>query len=221
MLVTEQELQELLKKSPKLYHMAEHRSWPSISERGLLSTTAILDLYGIEGEERDRIEASRRPTSVVVKHGSLPPIVIRDQIPMSDWALRKCLQGGLEPRDWYRLLNCRVFFWLSEERLLRLLGAKAYRSKKHDILEVDTRAVVKDLRNKITLSPINSGSTLFNPRARGAGTFARIEDYAYADRPRNNKVAELAVDYSVPNVAKYVGRVVEMQGDKIVRIVKK
>ena len=218
--MTEEELEELLENCPKLYHMAEHKSWPSISDRGLLSTVAILDLYGVRGKKRIQIEEYRRATSVVLKHSSLPPIVIRDQIPLSDSALKKCLLDGLEPRDWYRLLNSRVFFWPSEERLMRLLSARAYRGKKHDILEVDTKAIVRDFPDKITLSPINSGSTLFNPSPRGKQTFSRIKDFPYADRPKGNRVAELAIDHSVPNISDYVGRVVEMQGNKVIRVVK-
>ncbi len=34
---------------------------------------------------------------------------------MDDRSLRRCLQDGLGPEDWCRLLNGRVFFWLSRE----------------------------------------------------------------------------------------------------------
>jgi hypothetical protein len=67
------------------------------------------------------------------------------------------------------------------------------------------------------LSPINSGSTLFNPRLRGKGTFARIDDYPYSQRPQSNRVAEIAIDQSVPNVSKYVNRVIEMKGAEEIR----
>jgi len=62
--VTETELEELLSDCPTLYHMAEDRSWPSIRHRGLLSTTALLDLYGVKGAARVHIEERRRPASV-------------------------------------------------------------------------------------------------------------------------------------------------------------
>ena len=69
---------------------------PSIRERGLLSTTAILDLYGIVGQDRENIEERRRPKNVTVQAKNLPDAVIRDQIPMSDKALQKCLLDDLE-----------------------------------------------------------------------------------------------------------------------------
>jgi hypothetical protein len=218
-LVTEAELKEFLENCPKLYHMAEQGSWPSIRERGLLSSSAILDLYGVVGQEREKIEDQRRPAGVTVQKTGLPDAIIRDQIPMSDKALRKCLLNNLQPRDWYRLLNSKVFFWVSKKRLLRLLAAKAYRNKTHDILELDSGRLVQELARDIWLCPINSGSTIMNPRPRGMSTFARIQDYPYDEwrsrRGKTERVVELSVDYSVPNVREFVTRVVEMRGGKI------
>jgi hypothetical protein len=215
--VTDLELIDFMNNSPKLYHMAEFDSWQSIKERGLLSTSAILDLYEVTGARRREIEEVRRPASVTVAHKILPAIVIRDQIPMSDGALRTCLLDGLTPSDWYRLLNMRVFFWPSKERLLRLLGAKAYRTQRHDILEIDTVSLFERYRDAITLSPINSGATLFNPRPRGIETFSRIAAYPYGDRPRGNRVAEVAIDHSVPDIVNYVTRVFQMRGATKIR----
>jgi hypothetical protein len=220
-LVTDKEVEEFLKICPKLYHMAEQGSWPSIRERGLLSTTALLDLYSVSGRERELIEDERRPTSVLVRKVGLADAVVRDQIPMGDKALRRCLQDGLQPRDWYRLLNGKVFFWVSKKRLIRLLGAKAYRNKKHDILELDSERLIGKLAEHIWLCPINSGSTIMNPRPRGKSTFARIQDYPYAEwskrRSKADRIVELSVDYSVPNVREFVTRVVEMKGDRVIK----
>ena len=44
---------DLLEHYPRLWHMAEDGSFKSIRKNGLLSTTALLDLYGISGEERE------------------------------------------------------------------------------------------------------------------------------------------------------------------------
>jgi hypothetical protein len=219
--VTDAELKEFLENCPKLYHMAEQGSWPSIREHGLLSTIAILDLYGVIGQEREKIEHNRRATNVTVRATGLPDATIRDQIPMSDKALRKCLRDNLQPRDWYGLLNSKVFFWVSKKRLLRLLAAKAYRNKRHDILELDSERLVQEFTGNIWLCPINSGSTIMNPRPRGKDTFARIKDYPYSEwRMRRSKVetvVELSVDHSVPNVRGFVTRVVEMKGDKVTK----
>jgi Family of unknown function (DUF7002) len=39
---------------PCLYHMAEANIWPSIEKHGLLSTTALLDLFEVNGNRRHR-----------------------------------------------------------------------------------------------------------------------------------------------------------------------
>jgi hypothetical protein len=123
---------------------------------------------------------------------------------MSDAALERCLVDGLRPSDWYELLNSRSFFWLSVDRIWGLLRARAYRNRPQTVLTLDTRGIVTAHRDRIWLSPINSGSTLFSARPRGRGTFARISDFpfevrAVTRRPAEN-VVELLVEHSVPDV---------------------
>jgi len=214
--VTERELAELLVDCPVLYHMAEAGSWPSIQKHGLLSTSALLDLCGKTEIDRRHIETQRRPESVVIDHPTLGRIVIRDNKPIDDKGLARCLEGGLRPSDWYTLLNARVFFWLTRGRLLRLLGAAAYEAQAHDVLEVDSEPLVRTHRRHITLSPINSGATKPMARPGGPNTFLSIDDYPYGywrgRRPRGERVVELAVSPGVPHIARFVRRVVRMQG---------
>jgi hypothetical protein len=89
--VTNEELDELLVDCPTLYHMAESGSWPSIRERGLYSTSGLLDLYKIKGAERQKIETERRLSGISLTHPSLPVAVVRDQIPMDDAGLMRAL----------------------------------------------------------------------------------------------------------------------------------
>jgi len=221
-LVNEAELEELLVDCPTLFHMAESGSWASIREHGLLSTSALLDALEITGEDRYRLEGQHRPESVAVNHPKFGRAVIRDQKPMDDAGLRRCLQDGLTVEEWYRLLNGRVFFWLTEARLLRLLGAKAYRELEHDVLEIDSRSLVREYRGSITLCPINSGCTKPMAAPRGKDTFRRIDEYPYGHwkgrRPRGERVVELAVIGAVPNVSRHVRRVTAMKGTERLRV---
>lgn len=214
--MTDDELEELLGHCPVLYHMAEAGSWPSIRKHGLLSTSALLDLCGITGEARRKIETQRRPESVAIDHSTLGRIVIRDNKPMDDKRLARCLEGGLTPSDWYTLLNARVFFWLTRGRLLRLLGAAAYATQAHDVLEIDSAPLVRAHQENITLSPINSGATKPIARPRGPNTFLSIAEYPYCHwrsrRPRGERVVELAVSPGVADIERFVRRVVRMQG---------
>lgn len=224
--MTEGELAELIRDCPTLYHMAERGSWPSIRQHGLLSTSALLDLYEIRGRQRAAIEGRRRPEGVLIEHPTLGRVIIRDQKPMDDAGLRMCLLDGLSPEDWYRCLNEKVFFWLTRERLLRLLNARPYRNIEHDVLELDTAFLVAAYRDAITLSPINSGTTKPFPTTaskRGQATFLSVAEYPYAQwraagRRPGERVVELTVQRGVPDIARFVLRVSRMQGGTVVGV---
>lgn len=221
--MTEEELEELITDCPTLYHMAERGSWAAIKERGLLSTSALLDLYEVPEPQRSAIEKQHRPSSVEIHANELPKAVVRDQIPMSDAGLVRCLPEDLSPSDWYMVLNSKAFFWFTEKRLHRLTGAKAYREREHDVIEIDTRSLIEAHRNAISLCPMNSGCTKPIPHPRDPTVFARISDYPYkhwrAKRPKGERAVELAVDHSVPDIRMHVRRVVAKQGDKVISII--
>ncbi|MDX0571087.1 hypothetical protein GOC91_16190 [Sinorhizobium medicae] len=211
--------EELIAIYPRLYHMAHDGAWPAIEQHGLLSASALLDLYGVDGDGRFALESQRRPESVALQGQGLMGAVIRDQKPMRDHLLARCLQDGLTPREWYEILNSRSFFWLSSERIWRLLRARAYREQPQTVLTIDTAGLVAAHRERIWLSPINSGSTLFNPQPRGNDTFRRIADFPFRERSNRRKednVVELVVDHSVPDVAAHVLAVHRVQDDRIV-----
>ena len=194
---------ELVARFPVIWHMTESESWPQIQKHGLLSTSAILDLYGVSGERRRALERCRRPESVVLKDKALGKMTIRDQKPLNEKLLARCLTG-MSPEDWYLTLNQRVFFWVQRARLDRLLCARAYRNRAHTILAIGTDQLVAAHENAITLAKINSGA--IHPgslAARGAGTFEPLRTYPSKDVGR---VVELAVDYAVPDAATMVSK---------------
>lgn len=201
--------EHLLKNYPRLYHMAEDASWESVVEHGLLSTTELLDLYEFEGEERRKLESERRPESVKISKDGLPAAVVRDQKPMTRSALEKCLTDGTTPEEWFETLNARVFFWLSKDRLQGLLGARAYRDKPQTVITLNTASLVGAHCDIITLSPINSGATIYNPVPRGRSTFMSIADFPFDDRRKVKKkalkdaVVELTVMGGVPDIEKH------------------
>lgn len=207
--MTEEELEELIGDHPSLYHMAEDGSWPTIREHGLMSTSAILDFVELQGEERNQIESTRRPDSILLNGERNTAFAIRDQKPMADSSLVRCLEDGLSPSDWYRILNERTFFWLARQRLDKLLCAGTYAMSRHDVLVIDTRSLIQAHHGAITLSPMNSGNTRPYAHPRGLQTFLPIAQYPYADRKRRRLevVVELAVDYSVPDIQEHVVRV--------------
>ena len=212
----------MVSRHPVLFHMAERGSWSSIRARGLLSTSALLDLFGYTGIERDRIESHHRPEGVAISHAVYGTAIIRDQKPMTDSGLKRCLLDDLEPKDWYRILNDRVFFWLTEDRLSRLLNARPYAQLSHDVLFVETRSLIRDYREFIRLSPMNSGNTKPYPWPRGRDTFPSISQCPFREwqtKRRTEPVVELAVMRGIPNVEKFVLCVKEMRGDETLRVI--
>jgi hypothetical protein len=208
--------EDLVERHPLLWHMAEDGSWPGIREHGLLSTAALLDLYQVGGEQRTQIVSRRRPRSVAIKRAELPDAVVRDQKPMNDDALAKCLKDGITPERWYEILNAKTFFWVSRSRLDKLLQARAYRGKPQVVLTVLTRSLVETNRDRILLSPINSGATLYIPQARGLDTFRSMADFPYDDirkqRSGRDPIVELVVEGGVPDVAAHVMMVERVVG---------
>lgn len=188
--------------------MAEDGSFESIRTHGLLSTSSLLDLYGLEGEERAALESRRRPESVPISRDGLPNAIIRDQKPMTESALKKCLADGVTPSEWFKILNDRTFFWLSRERLQGLLGAKAYRGRPQTVLTLDTASLLNAHRDRIELSPLNSGATIYKPQPRGRNTFLSVADYPFDERcktrPVDKAVVELVVRGGVPDISNHL-----------------
>ena len=92
-------VEEIIARYPVLFHMAELNSWPSIQRYGLLSTSALLDRFEIQGAERAAIETEWRPNSVRIEHEVYSAAVIRDQRPMPPGTLAPLLETGPESPD--------------------------------------------------------------------------------------------------------------------------
>lgn len=205
----------LVARYPRLYHMAERHAWPSIRDRGLFSTAAVLDLFGIEGAKRFELQGSHRPEKVAVGLGP-QQIVLRDQKPMETSRLATGLINGVTPKQWYETINTKVFFWVQEERLHGLLNARPYRALEHDVLVIDTASFVAAHEMEIWLCHMNSGNTFPVPHKRDLSAFQRIGQYP--SRPNGmptKEVVELVVDYQVLDIAQHVIEVRRMKAKEV------
>lgn len=108
--MTLRELNELITDCPRIYHMAEKGAWYGVKQHGLLSTSALLDLFSVTGTARANIEKKHRPGIVVLSDEKLGFAAIRDQIPMDDVGLKRALPAHISPEEWYAHLNSKVFF---------------------------------------------------------------------------------------------------------------
>ena len=192
-----------------IYHLADAANWSSIQRYGLLSTSALLDLSGVQGQEREQIERQQRIQQMTLANGA----VIRGQGPMPPSALERCLKG-ITPYEWYALLNARVFFWLEKERLNRMLKANGRRPQ--IVMILDTKQLLTAYAEQITLTPINTGNARRRPAIRGRQTFvpyntwvetrwaSEAEALGTQLRPKSHSPAELTVLGLVSDVMNFV-----------------
>jgi hypothetical protein len=207
-------VEKLFEMYPKLYHMAEAGTWRSIQRHGLLSASAVLDLFHLEGDQRKPYEVEHRRQMLSVIPGRPDQIVLRDQKPMPPERLRLALMDGTTPEQWYQLINGKVFFWAEHHRLLRLLNA--YGHDAHDVLILDTRSLVAAHLQNVWLCHMNSGNTLPIPHRRGIHIFKRIEDFPARKNGKPEKaVVEVLVDRGVPDIAEHTLEVLRMQRDQV------
>lgn len=142
-----------------------------------------------------------------------PRLYHNDNAPLSEKALKKCLDDHLAPADWLRMLNRRVFFWTNEESLNRHLGARLNRTRSREVIIVDTLSLAKAHVEHIELSPINSGVTFRKAARRGINTFSPLLKYSYSQwskiRGQKDKIQEVTVLDQVRDIASYVIDVIQ------------
>jgi hypothetical protein len=216
--------EELISCYPRLYHLAYFSAWPGIQKHGLLSTAALLDLYGVKGEQRAEVESQRRSKAVTITHPLHGSVVIRDQKVLPESKLLLCLKKGnstMSSRQWYESLNRRVFFWASREDAEKLIGAKEYRAQDGIMMEIDTARLVSSHANSITLCSKNSGAArAIHPLNSNTHQALSNNDFALKKDCRPRKaVREIAVDYAVPDILSHTITVKAIKGGKIGKVI--
>jgi hypothetical protein len=194
-----------------VYHLAEAANFDSIQRYGLLSASALLELARIRGEERIRLEARQRTIHTKLPNGTY----LRDQKPMPPQALARCLVG-MEPADWYGLINSKVFFWVDPDRLNRQRRACGLRPQ--IVLVIDTKRLLGRYAELAAVSPINTGNARRKAAPRGQSTFVRYAAWSESGweneatgvgtppRPRSHRPVELTIDGAVPDILDFVVR---------------
>jgi Family of unknown function (DUF7002) len=128
---------------------------------------------------------------------------------MPPFALVRCLDAGVSPRVWYRLVNSKVFFWLDIDRLNRHRAACAERPQ--IVIAVNLGELLTRHGRRAFLTPFNVGNARRRPAARGRRTFVPLEAWLATrweseaergcpTRARNHPPAEIAIEGSVPDL---------------------
>jgi hypothetical protein len=191
---------------PHLYHMAHEDAWEQIRRYGLLSTSTLLGLWEVKGKQRSAIEREVRRSEVELRHPRRGKVVIRDQKPLYERKLRKALMD-CTVQEWCQLLNRRVFFWPTAERLITHISARENRGKNHLVLTVDSYRLAAVYEKTITLCPLNSGNTIPFAQRRSKNSLMRMSEYPFLERLARGPyytVVELAVETGVPDILDFV-----------------
>src|ERR1700723_2379774 len=185
----------------RLFHLAEADHLVSILNHGLMSTERLVRLAVVfESASTARVR-THRPDNVRLRTG----VVIRDQRPMPPAALAGALEDGLEPADWYALLNGFVFLWPDRERMDR--QRRACGSRPQVVLTFDSTALLEQFQAEAFVSPINSGNARRKAAQRGRKTFVPYATWSRQGWPTGRPgraPAEFLFRCTIPSRAPYV-----------------
>ncbi|WP_051548991.1 DUF7002 family protein [Nocardioides sp. URHA0032] len=215
---------ELIHHYPVLHHMAEYNSWPRIQQIGLRTTEQIVDACQPDPATREAILGQRRTRSFDLEHAVVGTVTIRDQKPLFLHNLAPKLTD-VTVEQFLDLLNSRVFMWTHPDRLDRLdrlLGANAYRRQRHDVLVLETASIVQTYYDRIRLTGMNTGATIFpSSPPRGVESFMRISDFPFAERRKRlvDNVVELCVIGGVDHIEDHVLQVQRRQGADVIETI--
>lgn len=199
------ERENLVRYYPRLFHATFVENWDGMRQYGLFSASTLLDRFEVDGDRRDRLERQRRTKSKPLKHSEYGRAILRDNGPSSDAMLKRCLEIDLEPEDWYAILNRRVFFWATCERLKSFL--QAYRATEQLVIVVPTERLIEAHHDQIELTTINTGTTRSLKPTRGPNTFRPLSDFDFDEvrkelhLSREKVVAEVTVLDAVERLA--------------------
>lgn len=191
-----------------IYHLAEASNWASIQALGLLSASRLETVIGKPGEPLPSAEASHRNTDLMLQGG----IRIRDQRPMPPAALHGCLIG-MDPCEWYALLNSKVFFWFDIARLNR--HRRAFLARPQIVIKIRLAALLEAYLDRCAVTPFNTGNARRKPALRSHATFVPYREWlangwsseavslGTRERSRSHQPVELAITDAVPDIMKF------------------
>lgn len=102
------DVDELVARYPRLYHLASSDAWESIKTHGLLSTASLAVRFGVPPAQHRELTTQHRPESTVLHHPTFGRATVRDQRPMHPAMLRRALTD-MTPETRLQLLNSTYY----------------------------------------------------------------------------------------------------------------
>lgn len=172
------EIEKFIQDRPYLYHLtSKGNAKKIINQKRLFSTNRLIDLSGNADYQKIKRERRIGHKEIIIGNESF---FLRDQRPISELALSKCLTHKWKVADFLEHLNDRVFMWPTLDRLWRHYDRYAgenpviFRFPSNEIIELNAQA---------KFCRLNSGATRANSYLggkapdRGPNTFLKAEKY--------------------------------------------
>ena len=163
---------------PYLYHLTSKENAEKIVDGRVLYSTNEL-LRRSDATNHDQLNRKRRAESVPIKIGE-ETFWLRDQLPISEVNLVKCLTDGWGVGDFLYHLNDRVFMWPTIGRLMS--HYMTYESEKPVLFRFSTAEILA-ANPHVKFCRLNSGATRSNsylggaPPDRGSRTFLPASEF--------------------------------------------
>ena len=177
---------------PRLFHVTNRKTLPSIRRYGLLSAARLCELFDVPNERRAALLGANRDGYEPLQHPLRGTAVLRRQ-KMRDQAMHSRLTPGLTPADWRRFINGLVFFVTHEARAIRLRDYD--RDQDQIILFWCTRALL-DAGLDLRVCRYNNGMVDRSPPGRRR--LRAPSDYVPLSRYAGGPISEVAVPNAIP-----------------------
>ncbi|WP_156123703.1 hypothetical protein [Flavihumibacter sp. ZG627] len=172
------DIQKFIEGRPYLYHLTSKENAKKIvAQKKLYSTNRLIDLS--DNPDYLKLKRERRigHKEILIKTESY---FLRDQRPISELALSKCLTHKWGVADFLEHLNERVFMWPTLDRLWRHYDR--YAGENPVIFRFSSKEII-GLNNHAKFCRLNSGATRANSYLggkapeRGPDTFLSAKHY--------------------------------------------
>lgn len=174
------DIEKFIEYTPYLYHLTSLQNAKRIiSEGKLYSANALIDA----SDDKKNKEIKRRKRfshqALIIKGSE---VFLRDQRPISEVALAKCLTDNWAVADFLFFLNDRVFTWPNLNRLERHYNR--YKDEGPVIFRFSTKEMI-EANPHVKFARLNTGATRANSYLggkapeRGKQTFQRAEEYLF------------------------------------------
>lgn len=171
------DIQKFIISRPYLYHLTSSQNADNISStKNLFSANTLIDMTN--DESLQGVKRARRAEHQTIVIGE-NTFFLRDQRPISEKALAKCLTNNWSVGDFLFHLNDRVFMWPTLDRLWKHFTR--YEQERPIIFRFSTSDII-EANPHVKFCRLNSGATRPSSYLGGIAPLRGAESFVVADQ---------------------------------------